>query len=293
MCRYFRGCFLTYICEDEGAFKRFDPAQNSNRMSLTVDTLQAERKKRKIPGNVPNLTTRLPTFQVSVVVVHWEGNIEARIYRHAINASKDEPTHRSEPESSSCMPSPCAVPQGLGGKGAGRGNSSTTDNIKMHPIIAKHCDPRIEKFWFKPHKTTLSKEEISSVFRNRDRLRENATKHEIEVAKYLDEMDVYFIPQLPVFCANSRTTFWADLFIPRNKVVIEVDGNSHRRIREMTKDAYRDAEFKARGMEVIRIKNKDVDDGSYKVILQDIIERCKCRHHKRHEHGQKEQVGGN
>lgn len=109
--------FLTYICEDEGAFKRFDPAQNSNRMSLTADTLQAERKKRKIPGNVPNLTTRLPTFQVSVVVVHWEGDIEARIHRHAINASKDEPMHCSSRRVlRACLhPAPC--PRGWEVKG--------------------------------------------------------------------------------------------------------------------------------------------------------------------------------
>lgn len=155
----------------------------------------------------------------------------------------------------------------------------------MERVIEKHCDPNIEKHFFDPKKTTLSDREISFVYANRDRLRENATKHELIIAKFLDDKDVYFIPQLPVFCRYTRTTFWADFFIPRHKVVIEVDGSSHYTERAMTRDAYRDAEFSCRGITVIRIKNSDVDSGKYVELLADVAERCKCRHHVRRNHG--------
>ncbi len=152
----------------------------------------------------------------------------------------------------------------------------------MEYVIKKHCDARIESYWFKPHKTTLSDEEVMQVYRNRDRLRENATKHELVVAQFLDDNDVYFIPQLPVFCPSSRVTYWADFFIPRGKVVIEVDGRSHDRPYEMTKDAYRDAEFEKKGFTVIRIRNTEVDSGAYKDLLAEVTQKCKCRHHKKH-----------
>ena len=154
----------------------------------------------------------------------------------------------------------------------------------MEYVIKKHCDPRIEGYWFKPYKTTLSDEEVMAVYRNRDRLRENTTKHELIVAQFLDDNDVYFIPQLPVFCPSSRVTYWADFFIPRGKIVIEVDGKSHDRPYEMTKDAYRDAEFKRKGFTVIRIRNIDVDSEIYKDILAEVVQKCKCKHHKRHMH---------
>ena len=144
----------------------------------------------------------------------------------------------------------------------------------MHPIIKKYSNRSYEKYWFNTNRTTLSEQKIASVLKNRDILRERATAQEIKVAMFLDKNNVTFIPQLPVFVRDSDLVYWADFFIPKNKIVIEVDGSSHNSLYNKGKDLYRDKVFEEKGFTVIRVKNNAVNDGSFASALAEVIETC-------------------
>lgn len=147
----------------------------------------------------------------------------------------------------------------------------------MRTIIQKHSSSRFERDWFKPEKYGLGEREISFIKNNRTRLLENATAHEITVAEFLEENRVDFFVQFPVFCKKIHTTFWSDFFIPKGKIVLEVDGSSHNRLSTRHKDAYRDAFMQEQGLRVVRITNRDVESGEYKNLLADIVEHSRMK----------------
>ena len=123
----------------------------------------------------------------------------------------------------------------------------------------------------------LSDRELAFVLKNRKRLLEESTGSEIVVAQYLDERNVDFFPQFPIHCGKIHTTFWADFFIPKGKIVLEVDGSAHRTLYCRRKDAYRDGFMEEQGYQVIRITNSDVTSGKYKKLLHDIVANSKKR----------------
>jgi very-short-patch-repair endonuclease len=147
----------------------------------------------------------------------------------------------------------------------------------MNDILKKHCRPEFEQFWFKPENTNLSDRELTFVNKNRMRLLEESTESEIAVAEFLDENNVDFFPQFPIHCGKIHTTFWADFFIPKCKIVLEVDGSAHRTLYCRRKDAYRDGFMREQGYQVVRITNSDVSSGKYKKLLHDIVANSKKR----------------
>ena len=118
---------------------------------------------------------------------------------------------------------------------------------------------------------------MSFIANNRNRLLENATEQEITVAKFLDDNRIDFFAQFPVFCKKIHTTFWCDFFIPKGRIVLEIDGTSHNRLLTRKKDTYRDAFMKEQHLTIIRLTNKDVDSGEYINALADVTNHCQMR----------------
>lgn len=147
----------------------------------------------------------------------------------------------------------------------------------MDTVLQKHSCSGNERYWFNPDKFGLSEKESTFIFNNRKRLLKNATKQEIVLAHFLEDSSVDFFAQFPVFCPKIHTTFWCDFFIPKNKLVLEIDGSSHHRLTTITKDTYRDAFMQEQGIQVIRITNKQVDSGEYSKILLDMVESCRMK----------------
>lgn len=100
-------------------------------------------------------------------------------------------------------------------------------------------------------------------------LRKRATLSEILVANWLLESGINYIFQKGFFVPFHRIV---DFYLPKRKIIIEVDGEIHRFFIE--KDRNKDESYlKKRGMVTIRITNKEVADGSFKKKLLDFIQR--------------------
>lgn len=100
-------------------------------------------------------------------------------------------------------------------------------------------------------------------------LRKRATLSEILVANWLLESGINYIFQKGFFVPFHRIV---DFYLPKRKIIIEVDGEIHRFFIE--KDRNKDESYlKKRGMTTIRITNKEVADGSFKKKLLEFIQR--------------------
>jgi very-short-patch-repair endonuclease len=87
-----------------------------------------------------------------------------------------------------------------------------------------------------------------------------------------------FLRQHPVFYRIDKgwvDFYIADFYCNKLKMVIEVDGKIHDMCQDY--DQERDAKLNAKGLQVIRIKNEEVNDipGLQKSLEEIIIERCK------------------
>jgi very-short-patch-repair endonuclease len=94
-------------------------------------------------------------------------------------------------------------------------------------------------------------------------LRKNTTPSEDKLWRVLRKKSTgyKFLRQHPVFYRinNSHTEFFiADFYCSKLKLIIEVDGLIHETGREY--DSERDAKLLRKGIKVIRIKNKELDN---------------------------------
>lgn len=90
-------------------------------------------------------------------------------------------------------------------------------------------------------------------------LRESANIYEYKVGELLINNGIDFIHQAP-FVFRPKTIYFVDFYLPKQRVVIEVDGNYHDSRTMRHKDSDRDYNFKSIGIRVIRVSNGETGD---------------------------------
>lgn len=112
-------------------------------------------------------------------------------------------------------------------------------------------------------------------------MRNNQTPEEIVIWELLRKkrfLKYKFLRQHPVFYRIDKgwvDFYIADFYCKKLKMVIEVDGKIHDMSQDY--DRERDAKLNAKGLQVIRIKNEEVNDisGLKNFLEEKIVERCK------------------
>lgn len=90
-----------------------------------------------------------------------------------------------------------------------------------------------------------------------ERLRINATESEKKFKIYLKLLGYKYSFQYPVYPNNSF--FIVDFFLPKERLVIEIDGGYHKDYKQKAKDKLRDQIiYKECGFRTIRITNEEV-----------------------------------
>ena len=92
----------------------------------------------------------------------------------------------------------------------------------------------------------------------RYKLQASANKYEQLIGEYLISKNIIFIHQSP-FMFDDKIYF-SDFFIPRMKLIIEVDGDYHNSISQLESDEERDDLFSSIGIKTIRINNNETLD---------------------------------
>ncbi len=104
-------------------------------------------------------------------------------------------------------------------------------------------------------------------------LRQNATQAEKKFKMYLKLLGYKYSFQEPIH--TKMTFFIADFYLPRNKVIIEIDGEYHNDRKQKAKDKARDkVMFQECGLRTLRITNNDVDckgELYFKSLLESFI----------------------
>lgn len=91
--------------------------------------------------------------------------------------------------------------------------------------------------------------------RRRTELLEKSTQAECNVCKVLDALAIHYIRQYPI--RTARKQFYADIYIPSLRLVIEVDGKYHYTNNQKRLDDNRSACLRRKGISVYRILNAD------------------------------------
>ena len=81
-----------------------------------------------------------------------------------------------------------------------------------------------------------------------------------------------FLKKLPTTVYKQRPlgNYIADFYIPRAKLVIELDGRQHMMPENRDADAKRDAYFQSEGIQVKRYSNKDINQ-NFRAVCEDIL----------------------
>ena len=91
------------------------------------------------------------------------------------------------------------------------------------------------------------------------------TNLEEKVKEYLDMKGIEHIPQYPF-----RTGFVCDFLLSDAQTIIEVDGERwHSSKKQKKKDRFKDYMIKREGFYVVRIKEKDILDGSFSSVVDE------------------------
>lgn len=102
------------------------------------------------------------------------------------------------------------------------------------------------------HKNTKIMEQ--GIKNRRNDLLMNQTRAEQAVCKVLDYIHIIYIKQYPI--KTPRKLFFADIYIPSLRLVIEVDGGYHGTAEQKRKDENRSACIRRMGMHLYRITNR-------------------------------------
>lgn len=97
-----------------------------------------------------------------------------------------------------------------------------------------------------------------------------STPAEKAVCHALDTLGISYIRQYEV--RTARKTFYIDIYIPRLRLAIEVDGKYHYTDRQKRLDANRSACIRKQGISIYRISNRHAADP--KKVIQ-LIKRYK------------------
>lgn len=91
--------------------------------------------------------------------------------------------------------------------------------------------------------------------KRRNELLEKSTSAEKSVCKILERIGIKCIRQYPIW--TGRKQYYADIYIPCFRLVVELDGAYHLSKEQKRKDANRSAGIRRLGYHVCRLKNKD------------------------------------
>lgn len=102
-----------------------------------------------------------------------------------------------------------------------------------------------------------------SIFEKTKMLRQNMTKQESTLWEELRSNKVLGLRFKPQHLIN---TFIADFYCHKMKLVIEIDGNSHRALNAAEYDEGREVEMQKLGISTLRFTNQQVDDSLGEVV---------------------------
>lgn len=123
-----------------------------------------------------------------------------------------------------------------------------------------------------------SKELISWANENKKRLEESATQYERILFNKLKRTFKNKIKAQQPFLINKKL-YYADIYIPSLKLIIEVDGGYHTTKEQSLRDAQRDADFASIGYTTMRFTNEQVasKEGKKDIIktIMDYTDRFK------------------
>lgn len=88
------------------------------------------------------------------------------------------------------------------------------------------------------------------------RLRACANKYEIIFGEYLSSKKIEYIHQAPFIFSGK--IYFADFYLPKHHLIIELDGLYHNGIAQYDYDRFRDACFSGHRVRVLRIPNEAV-----------------------------------
>lgn len=91
--------------------------------------------------------------------------------------------------------------------------------------------------------------------RRRNELLSKSTDAESSVCRMLDGMGIRYIRQFPIY--TGRKKYYADVYIPGMRLIIELDGGYHYTAQQKRRDANRSAGIRRLGYHVCRINNRD------------------------------------
>lgn len=97
------------------------------------------------------------------------------------------------------------------------------------------------------------------------RLYHNQTKHEEIMEKELCKLGVRYRTQHPFRIGNKN--FFADFYLPDNKLVIEIDDPGHEKEQKKADDLERTNALKTIGLEVIRFSNHQVEQNVVNCVI--------------------------
>lgn len=107
----------------------------------------------------------------------------------------------------------------------------------------------------------MLKDSQKNNFKYRNILIQKATKEELILKKFLEDNKIRFLFQKGFLKPFHRIV---DFYIPRRKVIIEVDGDYHKEPIVELRDLNKDIEWLwDRGMTTIRITNKEINNKDF------------------------------
>lgn len=102
-------------------------------------------------------------------------------------------------------------------------------------------------------------------------LKLNITKSEERVRKLLKELEMTFVFQHPFF--DEWFFLIADFYLPLERLIVEIDGNSHDERKVKQKEAKRLRWLRKQNIDVLRIKNKNTINMTAKQLESKIEKR--------------------
>lgn len=107
--------------------------------------------------------------------------------------------------------------------------------------------------------------------KRRDELLEKSTSAEKAACAILDKLGVRYIRQYPIW--TGRRQYYADIYIPKYRLIFEIDGKYHYTKEQTRKDSNRSAGIRRLGYHVCRLSNAEARHpdkiiGKIKLILK-------------------------
>lgn len=118
--------------------------------------------------------------------------------------------------------------------------------------------------------TTIKKERLAYrqhvAAKYKKELRKRATPQERQVYSILKVLYPKVVFQKS-FLTGDRIII-VDFYIPEKGIVVEVDGSHHYKGEQLKQDKKRDSYLKSRGIKVFRVKNKEINNIDWKVLIE-------------------------